>query len=100
MNNFSFRKALTKTGKWALGFVILTLAYMLGELISRHLPFPVPGSVIGLILMFILLYSKMIRLEWVDDAAGLLLAFLGMFYVPYGVGIIEVGRSVKKDAGL
>ncbi len=100
MNKEAIVKVLSRVGRWIVGFIILSMAYLVGDFISKHLPFPVPGSVIGLILIFILLYSKIIRLEWVDDAAGLLLAFLGLFYVPYGVGIIEVDQSVKKDAGL
>lgn len=83
-----------------LGFLILIALYFAGDFLSALLPFPVPGSVIGLLLIFLLLHAKVIRLEWVDDASSLLLVFLGVFYVPYGVGIIEANDAVKERVGL
>lgn len=100
MKKFNFKKIVIKGVRMGLGFLILITLYFVGDFLSALLPFPVPGSVIGLLLIFLLLYTKVIRLQWVDDAASLLLAFLGVFYVPYGVGIIEANDAVKERAGL
>ena len=67
-------------------------------MLSGYIPFPVPGPVVGLLLIFVLLLTGTIRLDWVEEASRILLVFLGMFYVPFGVGIMAVDQSVKDKA--
>lgn len=50
---------------------------------------PLPASMIGLILLFIGLQIKLIKLEWVEKGATWLLAELLLFFVPSAVGIID-----------
>lgn len=70
--------------------------YFLGEWIAGYLPIPVPGAVIGMIAAFLLLQFHIIPLNWVDTAAVWLLIFMGLFYVPYGVGIVESGDLIEQ----
>jgi|GEM_PF-957684 len=71
------------------GFIILFILYFAGEWLSGYSPIPIPGAVVGMIFMFLLLYFKILPLAWVETAAGFLLAFMGLFYIPFGVGIID-----------
>jgi len=50
---------------------------------------PIPGSVLGLIILFVLLQTKVIRVEWVDLGAKWLLAEMLLFFVPSAVGIVQ-----------
>lgn len=79
-----------------VGLVILTGLSLLGNRLSPLIPFPMPGPVIGLILVFVLLTLGWLPLKWVDEAGKILLLYLGLFYVPYGVGIIDVDPSVRR----
>lgn len=57
--------------------------------------FALPGSVIGMVLLFVLLISGVVRLERVVGAAGLLLEYLGLFFVPAGVALISRWQELK-----
>lgn len=83
---------------WGLvrGFVILMGLYLLGEWMAKYLPIPVPGAVIGMVIMFLLLRFRVVPLSWVDSVSVLLLTFMGLFYIPYGVGIIESGEMIER----
>lgn len=70
-----------------LGFY-LALSY-LGDQIASILPFPFPGSVIAMVMLFILLSLKVIKTEQLKDASHFLLAYMGLFFVPPTVGLLE-----------
>mgnify|MGYP001094220001 CR=1 FL=1 len=47
------------------GMTILLVLLGLGEIISRLLPIPIPGNVIGLLLMVLALVMGLVKLEQV-----------------------------------
>ncbi|CAM3963438.1 CidA/LrgA family protein [Deinococcus frigens] len=49
---------------------------------------PLPGSVVGLALLWAALGLKIVRLHWIADAADGLLGILGLLFVPATVGFI------------
>jgi holin-like protein len=61
---------------------------VLGEGFSFLLKIPVPGSVIGMVLMASCLGLKIIRVEWVQGASDFLTGNLAFFFVPVGVGFM------------
>lgn len=81
------------------GGLILTAIYFLGTWLSAFLPVPVPGAVIGMVIVFVLLKTRILPLQWVDSGAVWLLSFLGLFYVPYGVGIVQSGELISLWGG-
>src|SRR5690625_3095353 len=81
------------------GFLILLILYLIGEWIAGWIPFPVPGAVVGMILIFVLLQSRLIPLTWVEKSTDYILIFMGMFYIPYGVGIVESGYLLSEWGG-
>lgn len=81
------------------GGLILTAIYFLGTWLAGFLPIPVPGAVIGMVIVFALLQTRILPLQWVDQGAVWLLSFLGLFYVPYGVGIVQSGELISLWGG-
>lgn len=63
--------------------------FILGQLLRELFSIPLPGSILGLILMFTALSLKLFPLRWVDSGATLLLAFLPLFFIPATVGIVD-----------
>ena len=59
-----------------------------GEFISSFLPVPFPGTVISMIILFVLLVTKIIRVDHIQKKADFLLENMGFFLVPAGVGIL------------
>lgn len=61
----------------------------LGNLVHVYLHIPLPGSIIGLLLLFLVLSLNVFSVKWIEKGAGLLLAFLPLLFVPTLVGIIK-----------
>jgi len=70
-----------------IGYLYILL--FVGNSIARLLHLPIPGSIIGLVLLFLLLQFHMIKLEWIELGAGLLLSELLLFFIPSAIGIID-----------
>jgi holin-like protein len=61
----------------------------LGAALKEVIPLPIPASMFGLILLFLALYFKIVKLEWVEKGAKWLMAELLLFFVPSAVGIVN-----------
>ncbi|WCN37917.1 CidA/LrgA family protein [Aneurinibacillus uraniidurans] len=57
----------------------------------------IPGSILGIGVVFILLQAKIIRLEWIELGAKWLLAELLLFFVPSAVGIMKYPHLLVDD---
>src|SRR3954447_16669183 len=87
-------------------FALLLLSQLSGEGITRGLGLPVPGPVIGLVLMAIgLLIAQrvdFVRTETIEETAlgrtatGLL-GHLSLLFVPAGVGIVQHGGALLRN---
>ena len=70
------------------GLFLILLFYLLGCLISALIGNFVPGSVIGMVLLFAALSLKWVRPGAVKRVATFLLDNMMLFFVPVGVGLI------------
>ena len=70
------------------GFAVLLSFQLLGELGARTFDWPVPGNVLGMALLLIALMLGLVRLEWVTEAAELLLTHMALLFVPVGVAVM------------
>tara|TARA_R110001583_G_scaffold19176_1_gene75391 strand:- start:28188 stop:28556 length:369 start_codon:yes stop_codon:yes gene_type:complete len=71
------------------GFLIILLFLIIGKAISPLLPIVFPGSIIGLILLFLGLRIGVIKLEWVLDSANFIIKYMVILFIPLSVGIIN-----------
>ena len=69
--------------------VILYIMLLLGNLISHYIPLGIPGSIWGLLILFIGLTTRIIRLEWIYLGSSLLIRYMAVLFVPVSVGIIK-----------
>ena len=79
--------ALPTPVRLALGLGVLTAFAALGTALASALHLPLPGSVVGMALLWAALGMRLVRLEWVEGAANGLLALLGLLFVPATVGV-------------
>lgn len=68
---------------------ILYLFYYAGVWIQHALHLLMPGSIIGMLLLFCLLMTKKFKISWIDKGAGFLLSHLPLLFIPVTVGIID-----------
>lgn len=63
---------------------------LIGEVLSILIAsfIAIPGSVIGLVLLFLALQLKVLKVEQVDEVGTWLTSNMGIFFVPAGVGLM------------
>lgn len=82
---------------WKFGLIFLGQLFILwllneiGFKIAGMLNIPIPGNVIGMMLLFICLMTGVIKLDWINEAASFLLKHLVFFFIPITVGIMTFG---------
>ncbi|MBU5210364.1 CidA/LrgA family protein [Heyndrickxia oleronia] len=87
------------------GFVIICQIFLLwvinelGTFIVNILHIPVPGNIIGMLLLLIFLLTGIIQLKWVDIGASLLNRHLSFFFIPISVGLMTLG-SIFMSSGI
>ena len=69
------------------GLAWLLVFQSIGELLSRAFSLPLPGPVLGLVLLLPGLRFEIIR-EAVGECANFLLAHLSLLFIPVGVGVM------------
>jgi len=79
--------------------VFLITINQLGAMISGWLALPIPGNVLGMVILFLSLWSGVIRLQWVETASSLLTKHLAFFFIPISVGMMTLG-TLFIDSGL
>ena len=70
-------------------FGTILVILMAGEGIRIATGISVPGTVIGMMILFLLLLMKIIRVEHIDLISKFLLDHLAFLFVPAGVGLIS-----------
>lgn len=80
---------MLKVWKIIIQIAFLYGIYLIGQWIQEVLNLFVPGSVIGLIILFILLSTNVVKEVWIENGAGFFVKHLTLFYIPATVGIIN-----------
>lgn len=75
--------------------IILAFSFA-GEILNRLIPLPVPASIYGLVLMFLALEFKIIKVEHIKEVSKFLLGIMSIFFVPSSVGFINALPLMKK----
>jgi holin-like protein len=70
------------------GILYILLFYLLGTVLSSWTGHLVPGSVIGMLLLFFALLSGIIKPDAVKAVARLLTSWMSLFFIPAGVGVM------------
>ncbi len=68
-------------------FIILGIN-VAGEVISRYLNLPLPGSITGMILLLVLLLTGVVKEHQIRETADFMLQNMGFFFIPAGVSIL------------
>lgn len=74
--------------------IILTILWF-GGFIASLFKLPIPGTIMGMIILLLLLILKTIKLDQVKDITSVLLEHLPFLFIPAAVGIINEFTSLK-----
>lgn len=71
------------------GLAVLLVFQLAGEVLAHMLSLPVPGPVVGMVLLLAVLELRRTPGDSLRTVSGGLLATLSLLFVPAGVGIVQ-----------
>ena len=74
--------------KYLRQFGIILAVTCAGEIMKYFIPLAIPGSIYGLILMFVLLLTRAIKVELVKETGEFLIEIMPLMFIPAGAGLI------------
>lgn len=74
--------------------IILFFTFV-GELLNKIIPLPIPTSIYGMLLLFLALVFKIIKLEQVSETADFMFSIMIILFIPASVGVIDVFFQYK-----
>lgn len=78
------------------GFLIIMI-FLFGGDALRLAGVPLPGNVIGMVLLAAALRLRVVRREWVAPAATFLIDNLSLLFVPAGVGVMALFGVIERS---
>ena len=75
--------------------LIILGIYLLGELLAGSLNLPIPGNILGMIILFVLLCTKIVKVDNISNVTNFLLNHLAFFFIPAGVGLMTSIGIIK-----
>lgn len=76
--------------------LILGICYV-GELIHDYTGIPIPGNILGMLILLLLLCLRVIKLEQIREVSDFFLKRLAFFFLPPAIGLMLVGDDVKSQ---
>lgn len=74
--------------KWIRQFLILLAVTLLGEIFRALIPLAIPAGIYGLVLLFVCLCLRIVKLKQIEGAADFLIEIMPLFFIPAGVGLM------------
>lgn len=83
--------------KYIREFGIIIVISLIGELLNYLIPLPIPSSIYGLVIMFLCLHFKIVKIADVKKIAVFLIEIMPLMFIPAAVGIIESWDIIKPN---
>lgn len=75
-------------------FIIICFSF-LGEILHEVLPFPIPASIYGIVLLFLALELKILKVAQIREVSTTLIISMPVMFVPPAVGLISSWENIK-----
>ncbi|HZG85022.1 CidA/LrgA family protein [Paenibacillus sp.] len=79
------------------GLAILFLFHLAGSAVERIAGAPLPGNVIGLVLLLTALLLGWVKLEWIEESANFLMKHMLLLFAPIVVGTIQLWPLLRDE---
>ncbi|MDB2999086.1 CidA/LrgA family protein [Clostridioides difficile] len=79
--------------------VIILSIWIIGEYISSFIQgiILIPGSIVGMLLLFLLLQFKVLDLSSIENVSGFFLDNMAIFFIPAGVSLIKSLDLIREN---
>lgn len=68
---------------------------LLGEVCHRLIPFPIPASIYGMVLLFLALFTRLLKVEAVKETGNFLVSLFPMLFVVSTVGLLGCWELIR-----
>lgn len=86
-------------GKYLRALALIYLCLFIGNAGAALLPIAIPGSIIGMLLLFALLSSQILPAKWIKPGGHLLIRYMVLLFVPIGVGVMKYYHQIVAHLG-
>ncbi len=83
--------------KYLLQIILIFLFSFLGEVLHHIIPFPIPASIYGMVLLFIAMLLRIVPLKAVKDAGSFFTGLLPLLFVAPIVNLIDCWDLVQEN---
>ena len=81
--------------KYLKQFLIILAISFIGEILKYIVPLPIPASIYGMVIMFICLQTKILKLDDVKSVVKFLIEIMPVMFIPAGVGLMSSWGTLK-----
>lgn len=81
--------------KYLKQLMVILAAYFLGVLMQLVFNLPIPGTVLGLVLLFLALFFGIVKIEMIEDICEVLISHMSFLFIPAGVGLMTSFDMLK-----
>ncbi|MBD1575666.1 CidA/LrgA family protein [Vibrio sp. S11_S32] len=74
---------------YIISFAIIMGCLWLGNGIQALLSLSIPGSIFGMLILFALLASGLIKVQWISPSAHAFIRYMIILFVPISVGLMD-----------
>lgn len=82
--------------KYLKELMIIIAVSFAGEGLRALLPLPIPGSIYGIVLMLVLLCTKVIKVEKIENVGSWLVEIMPILFIPPAAGLIGIWDMVSQ----
>lgn len=83
--------------KYVIQFLIIAAFAFIGELLHWFIPLPIPASIYGIVLLFIALELKWVKISDIREVSSFLVAVMPIMFIPAAAGLMESWGAVKSS---
>ncbi len=88
---------MARAGRIAAQSALLAGVWYVADALTRTAHLPVPGGVVGLVLLLVLLFCGGVTPRWVKAGADWLLSDMLLFFIPAAVAAVQYGGLFRAD---
>ena len=80
--------------KFLIQFLIIIAFSFAGELLHFCLPLPIPASIYGIVLLFLALELKLVKVRDIRETSSFLIAIMPVMFIPAAVGLMDSWHAI------
>lgn len=80
--------------KFLIQFLIIIAFSFAGELLHFCLPLPIPASIYGIVLLFLALELKIVKVKDIRETSSFLIAIMPVMFIPAAVGLMDSWHAI------